>query len=78
MAAQKYKIRYKDSRTQGVTANTYGRHGDRYVFTLDGNEVLNLAADVVESIAYADIPEPELPEVEVATMTRSGTVRGFS
>jgi hypothetical protein len=52
-----YRVTYKDGRTQEVEADTYGRQGDRYVFTHDRNEILDLAADVVESIANADVPE---------------------
>jgi hypothetical protein len=52
------KVRFKDGRTQTLTADTYGRYGDRYVFTRDKAEILNLAADVVESIAYDDVPDP--------------------
>jgi hypothetical protein len=52
-----FRITYKDGRTQEVDADTYGRAGDRYVFTHDRNEILSLAADVVESIAFADVPE---------------------
>jgi len=52
-----FRITYKDGRTQEVDADTYGRHGDRYIFTHDRNEILSLAADVVESIAFADVPE---------------------
>ena len=59
MATQEFRLRYKDGRVQTVTAATYGRHGDRYVFTReDRKEVLNVAADVVESIAFADVPDP--------------------
>ena len=54
-----FRITYKDGRTQQVEADTYGRHGDRYVFTPDRDEILSLAADVVESIANADVPEAE-------------------
>jgi hypothetical protein len=52
-----YRVTYKDGRIQEVEADTYGRQGDRYVFTHDRGEILNLAADVVESIAFADVPE---------------------
>jgi hypothetical protein len=54
-----FRITYRDGRTQEVDADTYGRHGDRYIFTHDQNEILSLAADVVESIATADVPEAE-------------------
>jgi len=52
-----FRVTYKDGRTQEVDADTYGRDGDRYVFTHDRHEILSLAADVVESIAFADVPE---------------------
>lgn len=52
-----FRVTYKDGRAQEVEADTYGRYGDRYVFTHDRNEILSLAADVVESIAYADVPK---------------------
>ena len=52
-----FRVTYKDGRTQEVEADAYGRYGDRYVFTHDRNEILSLAADVVESIASADVPE---------------------
>jgi hypothetical protein len=54
-----FRVTYKDGRTQEVEADTYGRYGDRYVFTHDQHEILTLAADVVESIANADVPEAE-------------------
>jgi hypothetical protein len=54
-----FRVTYKDGRTQEVEADTYGRYGDRYVFTHDRNEILSLAADVVESIANADVPAAE-------------------
>ena len=54
-----FRVTYKDGRIQEVDADTYGRHGDRYVFTHDQNEILNLVADVVESIATADVPKAE-------------------
>jgi hypothetical protein len=54
-----YRVTYKDGRTQEVEADSYGRHGDRYVFIHDRNEILDLAADVVESIATSDVPEAE-------------------
>jgi len=54
-----FRVTYKDGRTQEVEADTYGRSGDRYVFTHDRQEILSLAADVVESIANADVPEAE-------------------
>lgn len=56
-----FRVTYKDGRTQEVEADTYGRYGDRYVFTHDRNEILSLAADVVESIAYADMREAARP-----------------
>jgi hypothetical protein len=54
-----FRVTYKDGRIQEVDADTYDRHGDRYVFTHDRSEILNLAADVVESIATADVPKAE-------------------
>jgi len=56
-----FRVTYKDGRAQEVEADTYGRYGDRYVFTHDRNEILSLAADVVESIAYADVPKATKP-----------------
>ena len=53
------KVRFKDGRTQQLEADKYGRYDDRYVFTRDTEEILNLAADVVESIAYDDVPDPQ-------------------
>ena len=44
------------------------RYGDRYVFTHDRNEVLNLAADVVERIAYADVPKATKPAPKVGAV----------
>jgi hypothetical protein len=66
-----YRVTYKDGRVQEVEADTYGRHGDRYVFTHDRGEILNLAAYVVESIAFADVPEAELPQVEAGEPRRT-------
>lgn len=54
-----YRVTYRDGRTQEVEADTYGRHGDRFVFTFDGREILTVAADSTESIASADVPEAE-------------------
>jgi hypothetical protein len=54
-----YRVTYKDGRTQEVEADTYGRHGDRFVFTFDGREILTVAADSTESIASADVPAAE-------------------
>jgi hypothetical protein len=58
MTTQEYKVRYKDGREQTLSAEKYGRYGDRYAFSRDGQEILNVAADAVESIAFADVPDP--------------------
>jgi hypothetical protein len=60
-----YRVTYKDSRAQAVTADTYGIHGGWYVFSRDKKVVLSITADVIESIATAGVPEATLPEVEV-------------
>jgi hypothetical protein len=54
-----YRVTYNDGRTQEVEADTYGRHGDRFVFTFDGREILTVAADSTESIASAGVPAAE-------------------
>lgn len=59
--AQQYRVQYKDGRTQPVEADTYGRYGDRYVFTHNGNETLSIAADAVESVAFADVEKAAKP-----------------
>jgi hypothetical protein len=78
MATQKYKIRYKDKRTQEVQADSTKTTKEFIYFGKDGNWVLQVAADSVESFGLADIPEPEFPEVEVTEMQRSGRGHGFS
>jgi hypothetical protein len=78
MATQKYRIRYKDGRTQEVEANSTQTTKEFIYFEKGGDWVLQVAAGSVESFGLADIPEPEFPEVEVTETQRSGRGHGFS
>lgn len=66
MAAQQYKIKYKDSRKQTVEADGHGIYGDWIVFSRDRKDILRIAANEVESVALADIPDAEHPAPVVA------------
>ncbi|HUY45525.1 MAG TPA: hypothetical protein VMV92_07345 [Streptosporangiaceae bacterium] len=53
-----FKIRYRDGRTQPVTADSYGAYGDFFVFSRDKRDILSVATKDVESVGEADVPDP--------------------
>ena len=57
-AIKQYKIRYKDGRTQEVEASSYRTTKEFIYFEKDGDWVHQVAADSVETVGMADIPEP--------------------
>lgn len=67
-----YRIRYKDSRSHTVEADSY-QYRDRvnqYEFMRDDQKILTVSADSVESVGLADIPDAEPPEWEVGELRR--------
>jgi hypothetical protein len=60
-APQLYKIRYKDGRTQEVTAGSTRTTKEFIYFEKDGNWVLQVAADSVESFGLAEVGDPSKP-----------------
>jgi hypothetical protein len=70
VALKKYRITYKDGRTQEVEANSTRTTKEFIYFEKDGDWIHRVAADSVESFGLADIPEPELPEIEQAEFQR--------
>jgi hypothetical protein len=59
MAIKQWKIRYTDKRVQSVDAEKFGIYDGRYVFSRNGEDVLSIAEKAVESVAAADIADPE-------------------
>jgi hypothetical protein len=70
-------VTYRNGGTQIVPADTFGSNGDYWLFTRNGVENLISKKDVM-SVMEADIPEPEMPEVQVSEMTRPSRGHGFS
>lgn len=58
MALKKYKIKYKDGRTQEIEANSTRTTKEFIYFEKDGDWIHQVAADSVEGVGLADIPEP--------------------
>jgi hypothetical protein len=75
---KKYKIRYKDGRTQEVEAESTRTSPEFIYFQKDGTWVHQVAAGSVESVGLAEVADPETPEVEVSELQRSGRGHGFN
>jgi hypothetical protein len=56
---RRFRIVYKDSRQQHIEADDYRIEAQFVRFTADGHDILNIAADKVESVADGDVPEAE-------------------
>lgn len=69
--AQQYKVRYNDGRVQTITADSWASAGANWAFSLDGKDIALIAQKSVESISNADVPDPEVPQVEVAEFRRA-------
>lgn len=64
--ATEFRISYRDGRTQRVEADNHGVYGDFIVFSRDRKDILRIAAKDVESVAHADVPEPEGAPIGIA------------
>ena len=65
------KVRYHDGRMQVLEADRYESQTDYWRFTRDDQEIALIAKQSVESITNNDVPDPELPEVEITEMHRA-------
>jgi hypothetical protein len=54
-----FRIAYKDGRQQHIDADDYRIDAQFITFTHDGHDILNIAADKVESVADGGVPEAE-------------------
>jgi hypothetical protein len=61
-----YKIKYRDGRTQRVEADSHGVYGDFICFSRDRKDILRIAKDEVESVAHANVPDPESAPIGIA------------
>lgn len=73
-----YKIRYKDGPVQTLTADKCTTANDFILFDKGGDRIHQVATPEVESVGLAEIPDPEMPQMEVAEVQRSGRGHGFS
>jgi hypothetical protein len=54
-----FRIVYKDGRQQHIEADDYRIDAQFIRFTFDGHDILNIAADKVESVADGNVPQAE-------------------
>jgi hypothetical protein len=59
-----YRITYKDGRIQEVEASSTRTTKEFIYFDDDGDWLLQVAADSVESVSGADVPRPVRPGAE--------------
>jgi hypothetical protein len=59
-----YRITYKDGRIQEVEASSIRTTKEFIYFGDDGDWLLQVAADSVESVSGTDVPRPVRPGVE--------------
>jgi hypothetical protein len=64
MGLYRYRITYKDGRIQEVEASSTRTTKEFIYFDDDGDWLLQVAADSVESVTGGDVPRPVRPGAE--------------
>ena len=64
MGLYRHRIIYKDGRVQEVEATSTRTTKEFIYFDDDGDWLLQVATDSVESVSGADVPEPVRPRAE--------------